>query len=293
MKIKDLPLEEYFNPGHTACQGCSAAILARLTAKIFGKNTALHVPACCLVVFGSTYPLSAWKIPLMFVAFENTGAVISGMKAAYRITGKGYMNVIGIAGDGGTADIGLQALSAAAERNEDVIFICYDNEAYMNTGTQRSGATPYGAQTSTTPIPGKLERKKDIPTIIAAHHVPYVATASVGYIQDLINKLEKMKNIKGFRYLHVHSPCPPGWKFSSGQTVEVAKRAVDCGMWTVYEIENGVKRITKRVTKRIPVKDYLMLQGRFKHLDDRQIAAIQQSIDEDWGEINKTSQEKS
>jgi len=285
MKIKDLTSEEYFNPGHTACQGCAAATLARLTGKVFGPNTALHIPACCLIVFSATYPTATWKIPMMFVAFENTGAVISGMKAGFRIQGKADTNVIGIAGDGGTADIGLQALSGAAERNEDVVYICYDNEAYMNTGTQRSGATPYGAHTTTTPIPGKLERKKDVPAIVAAHRVPYVATASVGYIQDLINKLEKMKSIKGFRYLHVHSPCPPGWKFDSNMTMEVAKRAVDSGMWVLYEIENGVKKITKKIVKRIPVKDYLSLQGRFKHLTDEQMEMTQKEIDADWEKI--------
>lgn len=287
MSIKDLPLEEYFNPGHTACQGCAAATLARMVGKIFGKNTALHIPACCLVVFGSTYPLAAWKIPMIFVAFENTGAVISGMKAGFRITGKEYMNVIGIAGDGGTADIGLQSLSAAAERNEDVIYICYDNEAYMNTGTQRSSATPFGAETTTTAIPGKLEFKKDVPAIIAAHHIPYVATASTGYIQDLVNKLEKMKGIKGFRYLHVHCPCPPGWKFESNLSVDIAKLAVDSGMWVLYEIENDVKKISKKLHSRIPVKNYLMAQGRFKHLTDGQIAIIQQNIDKAWKKISK------
>ena len=282
MRFKDLPLEEYFDTGHTACPGCAGAIVARLTAKIFGKNAAVYVPASCLIVYGATYPFTSWKIPHICVAFENTAAVLSGMKAGYRMIGKGHMNTIGIAGDGGTADIGLQALSGAAERNEDLVFICIDNEAYMNTGTQRSGSTPFGALTSTTPFPGKGEFKKDVPSIVAAHHVPYVSTASVGYIQDFINKLEKIKNIKGFRYLQVHAPCPPGWKFSSSQTIEVAKRAVDSGMWVLYEIENGAKQITKRAAKRIPVKDYLMLQGRFKHLDDKQLATIQQDIDEKW-----------
>jgi pyruvate/2-oxoacid:ferredoxin oxidoreductase beta subunit len=279
MRFKDLPPEEQFNSGHTACPGCGGAIVARLASKIFGKNTAVNVPASCLIVYGATYPFTSWKISQICVAFENTAAVLSGMKAGYRMTGKGYMNTLGIAGDGGTADIGLQALSGAAERNEDIVFICIDNEAYMNTGTQRSGSTPYGAITSTTPFPGKPEFKKDVPSIVAAHHVPYVATASVGYIQDFINKLEKIKNIKGFRYLQVHAPCPPGWKFDSSQTIKVAKRAVDSGMWTLYEIENGKKQITKKLTKRIPVKDYLMLQGRYKHLNQEQIAAIQQNID--------------
>jgi pyruvate/2-oxoacid:ferredoxin oxidoreductase beta subunit len=287
MRMKDLPHEEYFTAGHTACPGCSIAIVTRLASKILGKNTAVKVPASCLIVFGSTYPITAWKLPLICVAFENTAAVISGMKAGYRILGKENMNVVGIAGDGGTADIGLQALSGAAERNEDVIFICNDNEAYMNTGTQRSGSTPYGALTSTTPFPGKSEFKKDVPSIVAAHRVPYVATASVGYIQDLINKLEKIKSMRGFRFLQVHAPCPPGWKFSSSLSIEVAKKAVDSGMWILYEIENGVKRITRKVNKRIPVKDYLTLQGRFKHLSPEQIETIQQNIDKSLEEINK------
>ena len=289
MRFKDLPLEEYFSSGHTGCQGCGGAIVARLVGKILGEKTMVYVPASCLIVFGATYPLTSWKIPQLHVAFENTGAVISGMKAGLRILGKKDINVVGIAGVGGTADIGLQALSGAAERNEDVIYICYDNEAYMNTGTQRSGATPYKASTTTTLHLGKSEHKKDVPTIVAAHNVPYVATASVGYPQDLINKIEKMKTIKGFRYLHVLSPCPPGWKVPSEQTVQIGKLAVDTGMWILYEIENGVERITKKVIKRVPVKEYLKLQGRFKHLDESQIAHIQEMIEAKWAgiDINK------
>lgn len=287
MRFKDLPLEEYFSSGHTGCQGCAAAIVARLVGKILGEKTMVYVPASCMVVIGATYPLTSWKLSQLHVAFENTGAVISGMKAGLRILGKNDINVVGIAGDGGTADIGLQALSGAAERNEDVIYICYDNEAYMNTGTQRSSATPYKASTTTTSHFGKAEHKKDVPAIVAAHNVPYVATATVGYIQDLINKIEKMKMIKGFRYLHVLSPCPPGWKFPSELTVEIGKLAVDSGMWSLYEIENGVKRITKKVIKKVPVKEYLKLQGRFKHLDEEQIAFLQDKIEASWEGVDE------
>jgi len=286
LTIKDLPIEELFTKGHTACAGCGGSMLARTAMKVFGKNTAVYSPACCLLVFGSTYPLSSWKVPYFHVAFENTAAVIAGMRAGFKAQGREGINVVGIAGDGGTADIGFQALSGAAERNDDTIYIMYDNEAYMNTGIQRSGSTPYGAWTTTTPVgtvrAGKREFKKDIPRLIADHEIPYLATASVGHPMDLLAKLEKAKNAKGFRYLQVFAPCPTGWKFDTALTVKMCKMAVDSGMWTLYEVENGVERVTYKPKQKIPVNDYIKPQGRFKHMTEDKIKELQAWVDKRW-----------
>jgi len=290
--LRDLPQEELFVSGHTACPGCGAPIAIRMIMKVLGKKTIVHTPACCLLVFGSTHPYTSWKVPFIHTAFENTGAVISGIRAALEIKGVEDVNVVGIAGDGGTADIGLQALSGAAERNDDVIYICYDNEAYMNTGIQRSGATPYGAWTTTSP-PGKEWKvgedrpKKDVPMIMMAHNVPYVATMSIAKPMDLIRKVEKAKKIKGFRYLHIHSPCQPGWRYDASKTVEIANLAVETGMWILYEFENGKFRITYKPKERKPVEEYLRLQGRFRHLTKEEIEKIQKMVDETWERIEK------
>jgi len=285
MRIKDLPQEDLFTSGHTACPGCGAAIIARIAMKVFGKDTICYLPANCLLVFGGTYPHNAFKVPYLHVLFENSAVCAAGIKRALKRLGKEHVNVVAFAGDGGTADIGIQALSGAAERNEDIIYICYDNEAYMNTGIQRSGATPYGAWTTTTPVgskvAGKMEFKKDVPRIMIAHDVPYVATASIGYPADLLKKLQKAKEIRGFRYLHVLSPCPPGWRADSSKTVELAKLAVETGIWTLFEYENGKMTINKE-PKMIPVKQYIQLQGRFKHMTEKDIERFQKWVEDKW-----------
>jgi len=213
--LKDVPREDMLVHGHGACPGCGYAATARNIARILGPETVAYVPASCLAVFGALYPTSAWKIPYLYTAFENTGAVITGLKAAYRRRGI-KANVVGMAGDGGTFDIGLQALSGAAERNEDVIYVCLDNEAYMNTGIQRSSATPFGAWTTTTPagavVAGNRRFKKDIAAIVAQHNVPYVATLSVAHFSDFVRKVEKARDMSGFRFLHCLTPCVPGWR---------------------------------------------------------------------------------
>ena len=285
MTIKDLPLEDYFTSGHTACPGCGPAILAKVIMKVFGKNTVIYTPANCLLVFGGTYPYLAWKVPYHHVAFENTAVCIAGIRRALKRMGRDDVHVIGIAGDGGTADIGIQALSGAAERNEDVIYIMYDNEAYMNTGIQRSSSTPYGAWTTTTPVgkvrAGKTEFKKDVPRIMIAHNVPYVATACISFPNDLLAKLEKAKRIRGFRYLQILAPCPTGWRFPPEKTIEVGRLAVETGMWTLYEYENGVMRINHK-PKMIPVEEYLKLQGRFRHLSEEDVKRIQDYVKRKW-----------
>ncbi|MEA2053954.1 MAG: pyruvate synthase subunit PorB [Candidatus Thermoplasmatota archaeon] len=285
MNIKDLPEESLFTSGHTACPGCSAPIIVRNMMKILGKDTIVYAPANCLLVFGGTYPYIAWKVPYLHEAFENTAACISGVKRALKRKGK-KATVVGIAGDGGTYDIGIQALSGAAERNEDVIYVCYDNEAYMNTGIQRSGSTPYGAATTTTPagkkIPGKMHHKKDMTGIMRAHEVPYMATMSISYPKDFLNKVEKAKNVEGFRYLHVLAPCPTGWRHDPAKTIGMGKKAVESGMWTLYEAEYGDITNIYKPPKKIPVADYIKGQGRFRHLTDEMLKELQRWVDRKW-----------
>jgi pyruvate/2-oxoacid:ferredoxin oxidoreductase beta subunit len=283
--MKDLPDEELFTAGHTACPGCGCPVMVRAAMKVFGKDTVCYFPANCLLVFGATYPLDAFKVPYLHVLFENSAVCAAGIKRGLKKIGKPDVNVVAFAGDGGTADIGFQALSGAAERNEDIIYICYDNEAYMNTGIQRSGSTPHGAWTTTTPvgekIKGKERFKKDIPRIMIAHDVPYVATASIGHPADMLRKLEKARDLKGFRYLQIFAPCPTGWRFDTAKTIQLAKMAVDCGMWTLYESEDGKVTINKK-PKMTPIKDYLKLQGRFRHMTDEQIGVLQEWVKKKW-----------
>ena len=294
MNIKDLPKESLFTPGHTACPGCTAPIIVRNMMKIFGEDTIVYAPANCLLVFGGTYPYIAWKVPYLHEAFENTAACISGISRALKKKGKKAI-VVGVAGDGGTYDIGIQALSGAAERNEDVIYVCYDNEAYMNTGIQRSGSTPYGASTTTTPagkkILGKMHHKKNMAEIMRAHEIPYMATLSISHPKDFLRKVEKAKNMEGFRYLHVFAPCPTGWRFDPAKSIEVAKKAIQSGMWTLYEAEYGIITNIYKPPKKIPVRDYIREQGRFRHFTEEMIDELQKWVDRKWerlyGELPK------
>lgn len=288
--LKDIPTEESLLSGHAACAGCGSTLALRFTLKAFGKNTIVAIPASCMSVVQGVFPLSAIKVPVLNIALPATGAVISGIESVLRFRReKRRIVVLGFGGDGATADIGLQTLSGAFERGHDIVYVCHDNEAYANTGIQRSGATPLGAWTTTTPIgkysAGKSHPKKDMPAIFAAHHIPYVATASVAYPLDLIQKLKRAESIKGPAYVHIHCPCPPGWRFPSDKTIQLARLAVETGMWVLYEIENGdpsTLRITVRPPKRKPVKEYLKLQGRFKHLRREEIERIQKLVDEDY-----------
>ena len=283
--MKDVPREDILTHGHGACPGCGYAATAKNIAKMLGPNTTVYVPASCLVVFGALYPQSAWKIPYFFTAFENTGAVLSGIKAAQRRRGIDS-TVVGMAGDGGTFDIGLQALSGAAERNEDVIYVCLDNEAYMNTGIQRSSATPFGAWTTTTPVGSKIRGnrrdKKDIAAIVAQHDVPYVATLSIAHFTDFVQKVQKAKEMKGFRFLHCLTPCIPGWRIESSKGVSIDRLAVETGMWTLYEVVNGRPRVTYKPKEMLPVTEYLKLQGRFKHMTQADIQELQGWLCRKW-----------
>ena len=289
---KELPKEEYLLKGHAASAGCGSAISLRLLFKALGNKIVLIVPACCTTVIQGPYPYTSFDVPLQNILFESTAAAASGIVAALRQRNLKGITVVGWAGDGGTVDIGIQALSGAAERETDFIYICYDNEAYGNTGMQRSGATPYGAWTTTTPS-GKRERKKDMPLIMAAHRIPYVATACPSYPIDLVNKLRKAKEIKGTKYIHILAPCPTGWRYDTSKTVELGRLAVQTGLWALFEIEYGKFKLnppSDRLidkAKRKPVKEYLTLQGRFRSLTEEDAERIQKWVDEDWDKYRK------
>ena len=283
-----IPEQEIMTPGHLACQGCGGALAMRYTLKVLGRNSMLSIPACCWSVIDGPFPYSSVNIPLFHTAFETAAAVASGIKNGLEAIGKKDINVIAWAGDGGTFDIGLQAISGSAERNEDIIYICYDNEAYMNTGIQRSSATPYKAWTTTTPVQFPKENpKKDMVGILAAHKIPYIATASVAYPEDFTKKLKKAKEIKGFKFLHIIAPCPPGWKTPPEITIKLARLAVQTRIFPLYEIENGEKYKISIKPKPKPVEEYLKLQGRFRHLKEEDIKTIKKCIDDRWEELLK------
>lgn len=283
-----IPEEEYFAPGHNACAGCGCALAMRLLLKTAGPNVIIAQATGCMEVVSTPYPLTSWRVPWIHLAFENAAAAASGIEAALKALGREDTHVIAIAGDGGTADIGFQALSGMLERGHDVLFVCYDNEAYMNTGIQRSSSTPFGAWTTTSPvgrrIRGKREWKKDVPAIVAAHNIPYVATASVAYPKDFMRKVRKGLDVDGPAYIQVHAACVPGWRIDPSKSIEVCRLAVETGMWLLYEVENGefkLSPVTKAaLKKRKPVREYLRMQGRFRHLTDEEIEMIQRHIDE-------------
>ena len=269
--------------GHLACPGCGATPAYRMALDVLGRDTIVVAPACCFAVIDGPFPHSASGVPFLHTAFEASAAYASGVRAALDVRKSEGVTVLVWAGDGGTFDIGLQALSAAAERNEDLIYVCYDNEAYMNTGIQRSSATPRGAWTTTTPSGHvKAEPKKDLGEIMAAHRIPYFATASLSHPADFVAKMEKAKRLRGFRMIHYFSPCPTGWKADSRHMVELARRAVDCGLFPLYEVFDGERlAIHHRPTWR-PVKDYVELQGRFRHFREEDLAAMEAEARAAW-----------
>ncbi|MCK8517892.1 thiamine pyrophosphate-dependent enzyme [Methanoculleus sp. 7T] len=278
---------ELFSAGHRACGGCGPALAARLLLKATGKNVIIAAATGCMEVFSTPYPETAWGVPWIHSLFENAAAVASGIEASLKRQGRSE-KVVCIAGDGATLDIGVLCISGAFERGHDITYICYDNEAYMNTGIQRSGATPYGASTTTSPAGacapgGNSLPKKDMPRILAAHGAPYVATASIAYPNDFVQKVERAINTPGPCYIQVHTPCCTGWGFESGETLAMAKLAIDTGLWVNYEMVNGVVEKAKKV-RRKPVEEYLAKQKRFRHLfkptrQDAEIAKIQAIAD--------------
>ncbi len=297
---KNLPKEEYFVSGHRACQGCGEMLAVRLAMKALGKDTIVACATGCIEIVSSPFPETAWTVPWIHVAFENTAAVISGVEAGLKVLmrkGRAKQRrvfCVGIAGDGGTADIGIQALSGALERGHDILYICFDNEAYMNTGIQRSSATPFGAATTTSP-PGKkslgqMTWKKNLPEIAVSHGIPYVATACPSYPYDLMTKVRRGAEVKGPAYVHIFSPCPTGWRLPSHLSVEIGKLAVQTGVFPLYEVIDGRYRINMPKGELKPVKDYLKLQGRFRHLSDETIEEIQKKVKEEWEKLKKKAE---
>lgn len=283
---------EYIYPGHVACSGCGAAIAMRFLLKALGEKTIIVLPACCWSIIAGPYPQSSLKVPVIHSAFEAGGAVASGVRAALDIKGDTETTVVTWAGDGGTFDIGFQALSGAVERNEEFIYVCYDNEAYMNTGIQRSSSTPYGAWTTTTPgIEWKKLRKKNIVEALVAHRIPYAATANIAFPDDLVRKAKKAKEIKGSKFLHIYSSCPTGWRIPSEMSIKIARMAVQTNIFPLYEVEDGIKYTINYKSKEYPVREYFKLQGRFKHLSDEDLEQIQEMVNEDWERLLKKAGE--
>jgi len=277
------PRDELMMSGHLACQGCGGSAAMRHVLKAMGPDTIVVLPACCWTIISGNYPYSALKVPILHTAFETAGAAASGIRAALDMKGDTTTQVMAFAGDGGTFDIGLQSLSGAAERNEDFIYFCYDNEAYMNTGIQRSGATPDKAWTTTTPeLHPKTGPKKNMVQILAGHQVPYVATASIAFPEDLVAKVKKAKAIRGTKFIHILAPCPPGWRISSEMSVEVTRLATYTKIFPIYEVFNGVEYHINIEPKDIPVLEYLKLQGRFRHLTAEDVEQIQKRTDYEW-----------
>jgi pyruvate/2-oxoacid:ferredoxin oxidoreductase beta subunit len=286
-----IPEEELMSSGHKGCQGCGGVMAMRYALKALGKDTIVVIPACCWTVLEGEFPYTSLRVPLLHTAFETAASASSGVRAALKARGKDDVTVMAWAGDGGTFDIGMQALSGAVERNEDFIYVCYDNEGYMNTGIQRSSSTPYGAWTTTTPVDAfEKAHKKNMVDIMVAHGIPYTATACIAYPEDLIRKMKKAKEIRGAKFIHILAPCPSGWRFASHETVKLARLAVETNIFPLYEVEYGKYTISRKPKKK-PARDYLALQGRFRHLSDEVAAEIQAKVDENWEKLLRKEKE--
>ncbi|MFW9971734.1 MAG: thiamine pyrophosphate-dependent enzyme [Candidatus Odinarchaeota archaeon] len=291
VNVMDIPEEEFIYPGTRACAGCGMALIYRIALKALGKNTIVTVPASCLTVLHGMQGFCSTKVSVYHTPFATTGASASGILASLEDKGLAdNINVLAFAGDGGTTDIGIQALSGAAERGTNFIYACYDNEAYMNTGVQRSGSTPLGVRTTTTPE-GKDVHKKNMPKILEAHGIPYVATANAAYPLDLYEKFKKAKTITGTKYFHILSPCPPGWGYDPKDTILIGRLANETGFWPLYEVINGKFELSKpskrylEASKRKPITEYLEVQKRFKKIDNVTIKIYEDYINNMWTEI--------
>ena len=276
-----------FNSGHAACPGCSEALAIRYIVNTLGSDTIAVVPPSCISIISGPQPYSSMRIPVYQTTFESSAVSAAGIKRALKAKGNDHTTVVAMAGDGGTYDIGFQALSSAAERNEDFIYICLDNEGYMNTGSQKSSATPYLAYTTSTPN-GKSSAKKNLAEIMAAHRIPYVATATTGYPEDLARKVAKAKAIKGgLRFILVLTPCLDGWGIADSAGPKVSRLAVETGVFPLYEVEDGDRYLLNHGLKGVPVADYLTKQKRFKHLNSVQIDEIQMLVDANWQRLHR------
>jgi pyruvate/2-oxoacid:ferredoxin oxidoreductase beta subunit len=272
---------EYLRRGHAACAGCGLAIGMKLVLEAMGPRTIVVIVPSCEGSIGGVFPHTAYGRTTFHSAFEIAAPTAAGISNALKIQGKNDVQVLAFAGDGGTFDIGLQSLSGVAKNNDDIIYVCLDNEAYMNTGIQVSSATPAYAWTGTTPK-GNAGRKKNIMEIMAAHYNPYSATAAIGFPRDLQRKIEKAKNIRGTKFIHMVVPCPTGWKTASDIAPELSILAVETNIFPLYEIENGRKYTLNHESRGLPVREYLEKQGRFQHLTEEQIRLIQSEVDEEW-----------
>jgi len=286
---------EYLAPGHRACIGCVEALAMRLAFKALGPDTIVVSATGCMEIISSQLPWTSWRLPWIHTLFENTAAVASGIEAGLKvmerkgIVPKKKINIVATAGDGGTSDIGLQALSGALERGHNFTYICWDNEAYMNTGVQRSSSTPYGASTTTAPAGknsiGQITWKKNMPLIAAAHDIPYVATACPSYPFDLMDKVAKAAAIEGPAYVHIFSVCPTGWGSGTEMGIEIGKLAVQTGIFPLFEVENGKYKMNVNPSKRKPVEEYLKPQRRFRHLSPEDINLIQEKTDKEYEKL--------
>ncbi len=291
MAVMGLDEREYFAKGHRACAGCAEALAIRLVMKAAGPNTVVIQCTGCMEVVSTPYPETAWKVPWIHGAFENNASIGSGVERALKVLGKEDVNVLVIGGDGGTYDIGIRGLSGAFERGHNITYVCTDNEAYMNTGIQRSGSTPYGAATTTSPAGkvsvGKEEWKKDLPHILEAHGSPYIATASAGYHADLVRKVKTALETKGPTFVNVYNTCVPGWRTDSSKSIQILKLGVETGATPLYEITGGKHKLNmpRDPDSLKPVEEYLKLQGRFRHLfrpekNEEAVAHIQEMVTE-------------
>ena len=279
--LKDDPM---LCSGHAACPGCIEALSVRHILATMGPDTMAVIPPSCMAIIAGPQPMSSLKIPVYQPTLESSAAAASGLRRALDAQGKRDTQVLVLAGDGGTYDIGFQCLSSAAERNEDFLYICLDNEGYMNTGAQKSSSTPHFARTGSTPA-GKTSRKKNLPEIMAAHGVPYVATASASHLQDLVRKVEKAKGIRGTRIITVLIPCLDGWGLPDDAGLTAARYAVECGAFPLYEIEDATRYTLSVTEKTRPVSDYLALQRRYRGLPDADVATLQAEIDGGWAKL--------
>ena len=290
LNAKTLNENEFFY-GHKACAGCGGSLAVRIALKVLGERSIAVLPAGCMSAVGFNFPQLCFSNNAIISTFAGTASMLTGIEAGLRAQGITDFQAVGFAGDGGTADIGIQALSGAIDRNDDILYICYDNEAYMNTGIQKSSLTPFGAKTTTTPagknIRGNIKSKKNMFEIVAAHGIPYAATASIGHLNDFIKKVEKASKIKGTKYIHIIAPCPTGWGIPTDETVDIAKEVVECGLWYLAEYENNEFKLNYKPKEFSDVKSYLKKQSRFKHLTDEDIEIIEKSRNIKWENINK------
>lgn len=292
---REISTDEPFASGHRGCIGCGEMLAVRLVMKALGRDVVVANATGCIEIVSSPLPDTSWEVPWIHTLFENTAAVASGIESAYKVlTRKGripkkHIDVVAIAGDGATADIGIQALSGALERGHDFVYFCFDNEAYMNTGIQRSSATPYGASTTTAPAGkvsiGQTTWKKNMPAIAVAHGIPYVATATASYPFDLMEKVKKAAAVEGPAYVHIFAVCDTGWRIPTNQSVAIGRLAVQTGVFPLYEVENGKYKLNVDPKNRKPVIDYLKPQGRFRHLSDEEVQKIQKRVDEEYEQL--------